>query len=421
MIATANDAAKMTAQLTDIGTAAAAASKQVEGFGQRVNTLAARIARMRGQGDLADVYERAAEVAATGAAIAAVEENMRKAEAAANDAAARGQALKKQVEAAQRDANAARLAIELRQSQGLSDEVQRSQLILATTGLATLSANLKMTEVAYIDASDAVRKMAEELAYLDTLQVEQGKTQKAGAEKVTKTARGGGRAGAMPDAGPTELDKEVQARLDAWDRAHVFGGRPTRGEGTSEPGAPLAAMATDAEKVRDAMHQVADAIGLVSEKFPELGAALSEVSAISDQFAAGQATLAEALAAGGVAIVANAAKAVGGVKAEAAVRAAYEVGMGFATLSNPVESAGHFTAAAPLGAVAAGAGGGGGKKSASGGSGAGFSGGSGSSGGPTTIVNNFAMGIGDRQTITQALRQSERTSRGTGASSRGGV
>lgn len=198
------------------------------------------------------------------------------------------------------------------------------------------------------------------------------------------------------------------------------------GEGWEEvPAAPLAAMATDAEKVRDALTQVANSIGLVTDKFPELGSALAEVSAISDKFAAGQATLAEALAAGGVAIVANAAKAVGGVRAEAAVRAAYEVGMGFATLANPVESAGHFTAGALLGAVAAGAGGGskgggskgGGSRASVGGSSAG----SGSSGGPTTIVNNFAMGIGDRQTITLALRQSERTSRGTGASSRAGV
>lgn len=243
-------------------------------------------------------------------------------------------------------------------------------------------------------------------------------------------ARKGG-SGSAQDPGKA-FDEEVKRQralaersrdviADTPGRAGTGGSSGSTSSGGNGSDGALTRMATDAEKVRDALHQVADAIGLVSAEFPELGNALSEVSAISDQFAAGQATLAEALAAGGVAIVANAAKAVGGVKAEAAVRAAYEVGMGFATLTNPVESAGHFTAAALLGAVAAGAGGGGGKKSASSGSGAGFSGGSGSSGGPTTIVNNFAMGIGDRQTITLALRQSERTSRGTGASSRGGV
>ena len=142
---------------------------------------------------------------------------------------------------------------------------------------------------------------------------------------------------------------------------------------------------------------------------------------IVGKVAAANGSLTDALPAMGVALAANAAKAIGGVRAEAAVRAAYFVGMGIATaVSNPVESVAYFGGAVALGAVAMGAGGGskgGGSKGAARGS----SSGSGSSGGPTTIVNNFAMGIGDRQTITLALRQSERTSRGTGASSRAGV
>ena len=96
--------------------------------------------------------------------------------------------------------------------------------------------------------------------------------------------------------------------------------------------------------------------------------------------------------------------------------------MGFATLINPVESAGHFTAAALLGAVALGAGGGGGKKSSGGGSsGGGASGGSQGNSGPSTIVYNFSTLVTDRQQVTTAIRQSTRASAGTGASSRAGV
>lgn len=193
------------------------------------------------------------------------------------------------------------------------------------------------------------------------------------------------------------------------------------GEGWEEI-VPLAKMATDAEKLRDALQGVADATGLVAAAMPELGDALSEVNAIVNKVAAANGSLTDALPAMGAALAANAAKAVGGVRAEAAVRAAYEVGMGFATLINPVESAGHFTAAALLGAVALGAGGGGGKKSSGGGSsGGGASGGSQGNSGPSTIVYNFSTLVTDRQQVTTAIRQSTRASAGTGASSRAGV
>lgn len=190
------------------------------------------------------------------------------------------------------------------------------------------------------------------------------------------------------------------------------------GAGQSE-GGTLARMATDAEKLRDALQQVADATNLVSQAMPEMGSALSEVQAITGQVVEGKMSLNEALAAGATAIAANAAKAIGGVRAEAAVRAAYEVGMGFATLANPIESAGHFTAAALLGAVAAGAGRGGGG-SAGGGSRVSSSSGGGS-GGPSTIVYNFSSLVTDQQQVTTALRRATRSSRGTGHESRAGV
>ena len=191
--------------------------------------------------------------------------------------------------------------------------------------------------------------------------------------------------------------------------------------GAAESGgeSPLARMATDAEKLRDALQHVADAASLVAHTMPEMGAALGEVQAITAQVVDGKMQLTEALAAGATAIAANAAKAIGGVRAEAAVRAAYEVGMGFATLANPIVSAGHFTAAALLGAVAAGAGGGGGGRA--GGSSRGERADSGGSGGPATIVYNFSSLVTDQQQVTTALRRAGRSSRGTGHESRAGV
>ena len=186
----------------------------------------------------------------------------------------------------------------------------------------------------------------------------------------------------------------------------------------SEGGSSLARMATDAEKLRDALNGVADATSaLAGDKFPELFGALSEIQTITQQVTDGKMKLGEALAASGAAALANTAKAIGGIRAEAALRAAYEVGLGFATLANPIESAGHFTAAALLGAVAVGAGGGSGGVRASSGGGRE----SASSGGPTTVVYNFSTMVTDRQQVTTALRQSQRSSRGTGHESRAGV
>lgn len=146
--------------------------------------------------------------------------------------------------------------------------------------------------------------------------------------------------------------------------------------------------------------------------------AAKEKQAQDDATAKSQSTLTQALAAGGTAIAANAAKAIGGVRAEAAVRAAYEVGMGFATLANPIESAGHFTAAALLGAVAAGAGGGG---SAGGRASSGGGRESASSGGPSTIVYQFSTLLADQQSVNTGVRRASRAARGTGHESRAGV
>lgn len=255
---------------------------------------------------------------------------------------------------------------------------------------------------------------------------------------------------------------ESDPMFDVVDGAPDMGGfnnKPTGLLNAAERAASFAKLATNIERVANAFEHVATALGSVSDAFPEVTASFNELNQVTERYAAeragvegklnerlaqiremnlsaadeatkekeaqdkaaadSQASLNRALAAGGVAIAANAAKAIGGVRAEAAVRAAYEVGMGFATLANPIESAGHFTAAALLGAVAAGAGRGGGG-SAGGGSRASSSSGGGS-GGPTTIVYNFSSLVTDQQQVTTALRRATRSSRGTGHESRAGV
>lgn len=252
--------------------------------------------------------------------------------------------------------------------------------------------------------------------------------QKAAREKrladAIEKARGGRGGGRGPDTDAlfkALIERQQKLASDATES--VFGSSSGGGNismaGTSsEGGSALARMATDAEKLRDALNGVAAATSaLAGDKFPELFGALSEIQTITQQVTDGKMKLGEALAASGAAALANTAKAIGGIRAEAALRAAYEVGLGFATLANPIESAGHFTAAALLGAVAVGAGGGSGGVRASSGGGRE----SASSGGPTTVVYNFSTMVTDRQQVTTALRQSQRSSRGTGHESRAGV
>jgi hypothetical protein len=150
----------------------------------------------------------------------------------------------------------------------------------------------------------------------------------------------------------------------------------------------------------------------------EVSAAMSEVTAIFDKYREGQIGVAEAVGMGATAIIAASAKAIGGVKAEAAVRAVYEGAMGFATLANPVISAGHFTAAAMLTGVATGvigSGSGGDSKPARGIAARGPNTQQADNGGrderKTIVINTI---FGDKQSIAGAMRQAERSSRGTG-------
>jgi hypothetical protein len=178
----------------------------------------------------------------------------------------------------------------------------------------------------------------------------------------------------------------------------------------------------------DAAAPVLDFAGaLTSNLVPALGeveAAMARVTDIFEQFREGQMSMTEAIGTGAMEIAAFTAKSIGGVKAEAAVRAAYELAMGFATLTTPAISAGHFTAAAMLTGVATGVIGGGASAS--------------SKAAPNAAeprkkeatatdksgsmnVYNISAGIGDPQSIRRTLVQADRASSGTGYTRWGGV
>jgi hypothetical protein len=160
--------------------------------------------------------------------------------------------------------------------------------------------------------------------------------------------------------------------------------------------------------------------------FGEIGNVIGQVS---DQFArykAGQTSMTNATIQGASAIAGAIAKQVGGVKAEAGIRALFETAMGFATLANPVESAGHFTAAAMFGLAAGGvlktgaSSGAGGQKAPATRTASTTATSSSGGGGPITNVYNLQTGIVDGQSTARAFRQAEQQARNTGMASAGG-
>jgi hypothetical protein len=160
--------------------------------------------------------------------------------------------------------------------------------------------------------------------------------------------------------------------------------------------------------------------------FGEIGNVIGQVS---DQFAkykAGQTSMTNATIQGASAIAGAIAKQVGGVKAEAGIRALFETAMGFATLANPVESAGHFTAAAMFGLAAGGvlktgaSSGAGGQKAPATRTASTTASSNTGGGGPITNVYNLQTGIVDGQSTARAFRQAEQQARNTGMASAGG-
>jgi hypothetical protein len=192
----------------------------------------------------------------------------------------------------------------------------------------------------------------------------------------------------------------------------------------------LAEEQASAERMSDAKPVLDFADALTSNLVPALGEVqglMDEVTNIFEKFTDGQMNMTQALGQGAMEIAAFAAKSIGGVKAEAAVRAIYEGAMGFATLATPAISAGHFTAAAMLAGVATGVIGGSAAPSASAASkGMGKpstspSGNAGNGGGgPVTNVYNLTAGVIDGQSTTRAFRRAELQSRGSGFATAGG-
>lgn len=161
--------------------------------------------------------------------------------------------------------------------------------------------------------------------------------------------------------------------------------------------------------------------------FEVVSESLAGINAQMGKFKDGQQSLTTAIVGSAGAIAGAVGKKIDSVKVEAGIRALFETAMGFATLGNPAESAGHFTAALMFGLVAGGAikatprtsDGGGSKapaKAAASTRDSTMSGG----GGTITNVYNLQTGIVDGQSTAMAFRRAEMTARNTGMASAGG-
>lgn len=196
----------------------------------------------------------------------------------------------------------------------------------------------------------------------------------------------------------------------------------------------------ESEKMREAMARAlpADVVNnfttgleqlsqIQAPVFEAVQESLAGVAAQMGKFKEGQTSLTAAIVGSASAIAGAVAKKVGGVKAEAGVRAAFEVAMGIATaFTNPAESVGHFAAATAFGLLAGGvikpSGGGasGGQKAPAAPAAATREGTMGGGGGTITNVYNLQTGIVDGQSTAMAFRRAEMTARNTGMASAGG-
>lgn len=249
-------------------------------------------------------------------------------------------------------------------------------------------------------------------------------------------------------ASDERLDKEEKARLelaeklakdeqDVFDKAYL----DAQIAGFSE-------LADTVDKASSSFDGFARSVIAAADAFPELGDAMGginqamqkhaqQVAKDKDRIAKGELTAAEAtvnaeqsrtqaIIEGSTAGLGAIAKLIGGKKAEYAIRAAGEVAMGFATLTNPVESAGHFVAAGLFAAAAGtsapsggGAGGGAGAtQETPSSSSMGYDQGG---GGQRTVVYNFSTLIADRQQVGRAIRDSELVGQRNGYGRRRGV
>jgi hypothetical protein len=161
--------------------------------------------------------------------------------------------------------------------------------------------------------------------------------------------------------------------------------------------------------------------------FEVVSESLAGINAQMGKFKDGQQSLTTAIVGSAGAIAGAVGKKIDSVKVEAGIRALFETAMGFATLGNPAESAGHFTAALMFGLVAGGAikatpraGDGGGSKAPAKAAASTRDSTMGGGGGTITNVYNLQTGIVDGQSTAMAFRRAEMTTRNTGMASAGG-
>jgi hypothetical protein len=228
----------------------------------------------------------------------------------------------------------------------------------------------------------------------------------------------------------TEIGRQTEA-LGKLQEA-VNGVSDARGKATEEEKemreemekARLAKPLEDLEKYKEGIGQLTQ---MAVPAFGEIGTVLSQVTDQLQKYKDGQTSMTKAVTNSASSIAGAIAKQVGGVKAEAGVRAIFETAMGFATLvSNPVESAGHFTAAAMFGLAAGGvlktgaSSGAGGQKAPATRTASTTASSNTGGGGPITNVYNLQTGIVDGQSTAHAFRRAEMTARNTGMASAGG-
>lgn len=205
-------------------------------------------------------------------------------------------------------------------------------------------------------------------------------------------------------------------------------------------GETRAKAAEESERMREAMERALPAevvtnftAGLEqlsqmqAPAFEAVQESLAGVAAQMGKFKEGQTTLTAAIVGSASAIAGAVAKKVGGVKAEAGVRAAFEVAMGIATaFTNPAESVGHFAAATAFGLLAGGvvksgdARASGGQKAPAKAAASTRESGMNGGGGSITNVYNLQTGIVDGQSTAMAFRRAEMQARNTGMASAGG-
>jgi hypothetical protein len=161
--------------------------------------------------------------------------------------------------------------------------------------------------------------------------------------------------------------------------------------------------------------------------FEVVSESLAGINAQMGKFKDGQQSLTTAIVGSAGAIAGAVGKKIDSVKVEAGIRALFETAMGFATLGNPAESAGHFTAALMFGLVAGGAikatpraSDGGGSKAPAKAAASTRDSTMGGGGGSITNVYNLQTGIVDGQSTAMAFRRAEMTARNTGMASAGG-